>query len=246
MSGFQRVINQQPSPAVQGDFASANPRTSIVPPLEAAFVAAAAQSVRVGFFAWGANDGKVYSSLAAGTIGGVVGALGFVARQPNIPSSIITTYLGESRTTLNDGLPVTLESSGDYWVALAGGNVGDIVYADATTGAPTLTDNSGANPDTKFKLASTAPVNAVTAGTSTIAVTTGILTIATVSSGVVEVGQRVTGTGVPDQTYITGQLTGTPGGAGTYQTSSRNRAAVAAFAATLVQGNMAKITRVAA
>lgn len=246
MSGFQRVIYREPALAVQGDFASNNPRSSLIPPNDSGFVAALAQAVTCGYFAWGANDGKVYSTLAGGTIGGVVGALGFVARQPNIPSVIITAYLGESRMTINDGMPVTLESSGDYWVALAGGNVGDTVYADATSGAPTLSSAAGANPDTGFKLASTAPVNAVTAATSTIAVTTGILTVLTVASGVIEVGQRVTGAGVPDETFITKQLTGGAGGAGTYQTSSVNRAAVAAFAATMVQGNLAKITRVAA
>jgi len=45
---------------------------------------------------------------------------------------------------------------------------------------------------------------------------------------------------------VTAQLTGAAGGAGTYQTSSVHRAAVAAFTATLVQGGLAKISRVAA
>jgi hypothetical protein len=68
------------------------------------------------------------------------------------------------------------------------------------------------------------------------------MTVAVVASGVFEVGQRVTGTGVPSGVFITAQLTGVAGGAGTYQTNSYNRAAVAAFTATAVQGNLAKIT----
>jgi hypothetical protein len=67
-----------------------------------------------------------------------------------------------------------------------------------------------------------------------------------VASGVIEAGQRVTGVGVPAETYILRQLTGAVGGAGTYQTNSYNRAAVAAFTATMVQGTLAKISKTAA
>lgn len=241
--GFQRVINRELAPAVAGDFASNNPRSSVIPPVDSGFVVAASQAVTVGFFAWGSTAGLVYSTLAGA---GSNPSLGFIARQPNEPSVLITAFLGESLMTLQTGLPATLQRTGDYWATLPGATVGAIVYADATSGAPTLTDNTGANPDTGFKCESAVPVNAVTAATTTIAVTTGIMTIATIASGVVEVGQRVTGTGVPDQTYITRQLTGTAGGAGTYQTTSLNRAAVAAFTATMVQGGLAKIGRVTA
>lgn len=238
--GFQRVINRELAPAVAGDFASNNPRSSVIPPVEAGFVVAAAQAVTVGYFAWGSSAGLVYSTLAGA---GANPALGFVARQPNEPSVLITAFLGEALMTLQVGLPATLQKSGDYWANLPGATIGATVYADATSGAPTLTSNTGANPDTGFLCESAVPVNAVTAATTTIAVTTGIMTIATIASGVVEVGQRVTGTGVPDGTYITRQLTGGAGAAGTYQTNSLNRAAVAAFTATMVQGGLAKIGR---
>lgn len=240
--GFQRVINQQPAPAVAGDFASNNPRTSVVPPVEAGFVSAVGEAVTVGFFAWGGSDGKVYSAIANVPAGG--SALGFVARQPNIPSVLITTFLGESRMTLNDGLPATLQNGGEYWASIQGGAIGDAVFALNTTGAPSLVDDATTAP-TGFVLASVAPVDAVSNGATTIAVNTGIMTVAVVASGVLEVGQRVTGVGVPDQTYITKQLTGAAGAAGTYQTNSIGRAAVAAFTATMVQGKLAKISKVA-
>lgn len=243
MSGFQRVINQQPAPAVAGDFASNNPRTSVVPPVESGFVVAAAQAVTCGFFAWGGSDGKVYSSAAGVPAGG--SSLGFVGRQANIPSVLITAFLAEAKMTLNDGMPATLLNGGEYWAALQGGAIGDPVYAVAATGAPSLSAAAGANPDTGFKLASTAPVDAVSNAATTIAAVTGIMTVAVVASGVLAVGQRVTGVGVPDQTYITKQLTGAAGAAGTYQTSSLGRAAVAAFTATMVQGNLAIISKVA-
>lgn len=241
--GFQRTVKNQQAPAVEGDFASNNPIASLVPPIEAAYTVGDA-NVRIGYFAWGALDGKVYSSLAAAVaVGGAI--VGFVARQPNIPAAMITAFLGESIMTLQIGREVTLMSAGDYYAALPGATPNAAVFALATTGAPSLVDDATTEA-TGFASLNTVPVNAVTAATSTIAVTTGILTIVTLNSGVVEVGQRVTGTGVPAETYITRQLTGAAGAAGTYATNSINRAAVAAFAATMVQGNLAKISKAAA
>lgn len=240
--GFQRVINREPAPAVAGDFASNNPRSSVVPPVESGFVVAAAQAVTCGFFAWGGANGKVYSSLAGAPAGG--SAIGFVGRQANIPSVQITAYLAESKMTLNDGMPATLFNGGDYWASLQGGAIGDPVFAVEATGAPSLVDDATTAP-TGFTLASVAPVNAVSNAATTIAAATGIMTVAVVASGVLEVGQRVTGVGVVDPTYITKQLTGAAGAAGTYQTDSIGRAAVAAFTATMVQGTLAKISKVA-
>lgn len=238
--GFQRVVNQQPAPAVAGDFASNNPRTSLVPAVEAGLVAGDA-NVRVGYFAWAANDGKVYSSLAAAAaVGGAT--IGFVARQPNIPSALITAFLGESIMTLQAGLPVTLQTSGDYWVDLVAIDPNDAIFALATTGAPSLVDDATTEP-TGYAGASQSKVNAVTAATTVIAVTTGIMQVVTMASGVIEAGQRVTGTGVPFGTNVLYQISGTPGGAGFYQTNSQNRAAVAAFTATFIQGGLAIISK---
>lgn len=239
MSGFQKHVNQQPAPAVEGDFASTNPLASIVQTVAGGYKVAAGQSVRVGYFAWAGADGLIYSSAAAAGAGAQVG---FVGRQANEPSALITAFLGESIMTLQAGTPCTLFDMGDFWASVQGGAAGDAVFAVNTTGAPSLVDDATTDP-TGFTLMSPAKVNAVTANTTTIAANTGIMTIATVSSGVVEAGQRVTGTGVPAETYIEAQLTGTVGGAGTYQTNSRNRAAVAAFAATMIQGGLAKITK---
>lgn len=241
--GFQRVINQQPAPAVQGDFASNNPFASILSPVEQGLQVAAGQAVTVGYFAWAGVDGKVYSSAAAAGEGAV---LGFVGRQANIPASLITEFLGESRLTLLAGMGCTLFSAGDFWTTLKGADPGDVIYAVAATGAPTLDDASAANPDTGFVAASQSKVDAVTANTTTIAANTGIMTIATLASGVVEAGQKVTGTGVPAETYIVRQLTGSAGAAGTYQTNSYNRAAVSAFTATMTQGSLIKISKAAA
>lgn len=242
MTGFQQYVNQQPAPAVAGDFAGNNPKASLPSPVAGGLKVAAGQTVTVGYFAWAALDGLVYSSAAAAAgAGGGVAGVGFVGRPANEPSALITAFLAESIMTLQAGTPCTLLTAGDYWANFPAGVAQNAaVYATAATGAPTTT--AGGNTLTTFKTASVAKANAVSDATATIDADTGVLTLSAPASGVYEVGQRVTGTGVPANTYITAQLTGTPGGIGTYQTNSLNRAAVAAFTATMVQGQLAKIT----
>lgn len=242
MTGFQQHVNREPAPGVEGDFAGNNPKASALSPVAGGFKVAAAQTVRVGYFAWGALDGLVYSSAAAAAgAGGGVAAVGFVARQPNEPSALITAFLAESIMTLQAGTPCTLMEGGDYWANFPAGAAQNVaVFATAATGAPTTT--AGGNTATPFKTASVAKANAVSDANTVIAAQTGIMTLSAPASGVYEAGQRVTGVGVPANTYITAQLTGGAGGAGTYQTNSLNRVAVAAFTATMVQGQLAKIT----
>lgn len=239
---FQAVIQREPALAVEGDFASTNPRSSLVPGIGGAYKVAAGQAVRVGYFAFAnPNTGLVYSSLAAAG-GAAVAVIGFVARQANEPAAMITAFLGESIMTLQEGREVTLLSRGDYYVQLPGADAGEAIFAVEATGAPSLVDDA-TTIATGFVAASQAKVNAVSDAASTIAANTGILTVAVVASGAFEAGQRLTGVGVPAYTYIERQLTGGAGGAGTYQTNSRNRAAVAAFVATGIQGGLAKISK---
>lgn len=238
--GFQRHVNQQPAPAVAGDFAGNNPKASLPGPIAGAFKVAPGQTVTVGNFAWAGLDGLVYSSAVAAAVPGVAG-IGFVARPPNEPSALITAFLGEAIMTLQAGMPCTLMTAGDYWASFAAAAAANVaVFATAATGAPTTT--AGGNTATPFKTASAVLADAVTDAATTIAADTGIMTVAVVASGVIEAGQRITGTGVPAETYVEFQISGTPGDAGTYQTSSRRRDAVAAFTATLVQGKLGKIS----
>jgi hypothetical protein len=240
MTGFQQHVNREPAPGVEGDFAGNNPKASALSPVAGGFKIAAGQTVRVGYFAWGGLDGLVYSSAAGAAVPGVA-AVGFVARQPNEPSALITAFLAESIMTLQAGTPCTLMEAGDFWANFPAGAAQNVaVFATAATGAPTTT--AGGNTATPYKTASVAKANAVSDANTVIAAQTGIMTLSAPASGVYEVGQRVTGVGVPANTYITAQLTGGAGGAGTYQTNSLNRAAVAAFTATMVQGQLAKIT----
>jgi hypothetical protein len=113
------------------------------------------------------------------------------------------------------------------------------VSTSATVGSGAITV---AAVDTGFKWASDTVADAVTTASASIAAGTGVLTIGAMSSGTVEVGQNVSGTGVPANLFITAQLSGTPGGAGTYQTNTIGPA-VATFTATLSQAKLAKISR---
>jgi hypothetical protein len=125
-AGFQRTVNLQQAAAVAGDFASSNPRSSVVSH-EGTLVADTA-GVTVALFAWATAAGKVSN---AGT--GV--PTGFVHRRQG--SALITTYLGEVSNLIPAGFEITLMNSGDYWatITVAGATIGNKVFASLTTGA---------------------------------------------------------------------------------------------------------------
>lgn len=234
-NGFQNFVNTDIPPANRGDFASMNPRRVVLAG-RGAFKVGVVAPVTIGNFAWfDALTGFAQGAVVAGA------AIGIVA---NELQTVITEFLGYYRTTVQAGFPITGYSAGDFWTTVNGGAgvPGDIIYADATSGAPTLDDNVGANPDTGFVLADPNVVNAVTAATTTVAANTGVMTIATVASGVVEAGQNVTLAGLGANIFIQNQISGVAGGAGTYQLNYQG-IAVAAGVATMTQGALVKITR---
>jgi len=65
--------------------------------------------------------------------------------------------------------------------------------------------------------------------TGSIAITTGILTVTAVASGVLYTGMAITGTGINPATYITGQISGATGDVGTYNTNQTSAAASTAI-----------------
>ena len=86
-----------------------------------------------------------------------------------------------------------------------------------------LTQGSAAGDSLEFSqlqtmLSAVSALNVNGLGTASIAVTTGIMTVTAMTSGSYAVGQLITGTGVPANTFITALGTGT-GGTGTYYTS---------------------------
>lgn len=149
--GFQKTINIQPAPAVEGDFASANPRASVLAGPNA-FIADTA-GVTVGRFAWADADGKVANA-------GSGAPTGFVHREQQ---ALITEWLGATSMLVPEGLPITLHNEGDFWVkTLTVATVDQKVFASLTTGE-VKTDAAGATVagyvETTFKVGSAGAAN---------------------------------------------------------------------------------------
>lgn len=233
-NGFQTAVNTVNPPGRVGDFATMNPR-ACVPVGPGALKAGS--GVIVGYFA----RADLSTGLAQGSLSGA-GIVGFVADELQ---TLITTFLADSRVSVQAGFPVTLYSHGDFWALVNGGavTVGAPIYGVLATGEPTV-DSTGGNINTGFIAASAAPANP-TSATSTIAATTGILTMGGApSAAIVEPGMNVSGVGVPANVFILAQLTGTPGGSAgaTFQTNYQGPA-VASATFTYSQGRLVKITR---
>lgn len=147
---FQTIINAQQAPGIEGDFAGANPRASVLAG-EGAFVVGAAGAT-VGRFAWADASGRV-TNVGSGA------PTGFIHRQMN---ALITVYQGVSSMVIPEGLIVALMSAGDYWVkSLTVATVGQKVFASNTTGE-IKTGAAGATvagyTETKFTVGSAAAV----------------------------------------------------------------------------------------
>lgn len=148
---FQSVINQQPAPAVEGDFASANPYASVVAG-EGALIAGAA-GVTVGRFAWATAAGVVSNVQTSGA------PTGFVHRHQ---TAVITTWLGASSMLIPPGVNMALMAAGDFWGrSTTVATIGQKVFASITDGT-IATGAAGATiagfVETKFVVQSVAAV----------------------------------------------------------------------------------------
>ncbi|KVS50690.1 hypothetical protein WK39_27915 [Burkholderia cepacia] len=139
MMGFQQHVYYQPAPAVEGDFASANPRASVL--AGPGSLVAGPAGVTVGRFAWATSTGQPdvtsgetdFYNLVSNT--GVGPPTGFVHREQQ---ALITTWLAEASMLVPAGLPVTLHQAGDFWVRNAGAGpsaAGQKAFANLTDGA---------------------------------------------------------------------------------------------------------------
>ena len=193
-AGFQRTVNLQQAAAVAGDFASANPRASVVG--HEGTLVAGALGVTVARFAWATTAGLVSNT-------GVGKPTGFVHRRQG--AALITTYLGETSNLIPKGFEVTLMLNGDYWVApTAQVAVSQKVFANLGDG--TIVGGAAGTTIAGF------------AGTASFA--TNVMTVTVATFGTVDVGDVVTSAGVAAGTTVVAQLTGTPGGVGTYSLST--------------------------
>ena len=123
--GFQTSVKTTPAIAQAGDFASSNPRASLVAP-EGGFVAGTG-GVTVGRFVWVQSDGVTVLNSGSGVPDG------FVHREQQ---ALITTFLGETSYVIPEGMPVTVMRTGDYFATLTvgGGTRGQKVFAKLADG----------------------------------------------------------------------------------------------------------------
>lgn len=217
MTGFQKQVNSQQAPATAGDFASANPRASVLAG-EGALVAGVG-GVNVGKFAWLQSDGNTV--LPYGTAPAAPN--GFCARTQQAQ---LQTYLQEAGVNIPAGFPVTLFNSGDFWAVLTGANaaaIGDAIYATYADGSITAgAAATGASVTGAIGATMTAAIGATFTATGT-----GTSLAVTSITGYLSVGDTISGTGVPAGTTIVAQVSGTTGSNGTYTTSTATTASSA-------------------
>lgn len=197
--GFQKQVNNQPGVAAEGDFADANIRANVLAGPGALVAAPSPRSPIVGHFAWGDQaTGQAFSNYR----GEATAKIGFVHRENN---AIIVPFLAGDQMAIEAGLVMTLFDQGSFWAKFAGGaNVGQKVFAKYSDGSVYSADAGTSTQVADF--------------TGALA-NTGVLTVSAVASGAIGVGDVITGVGVPAGIAVTAQLSGTPGGVGTYQTS---------------------------
>lgn len=208
---FPQIVNGEQAFGQAGDFSGHNPRTSVLPPVVSGFVAGA-NGVTVGRFVWSDVNG-VCNNTGAGA------PTGFIHRQWN---ALITQFLGRTSYVVPTGFMVNPFSDGEFFCVNDGAittAVGMKAYADNGTGKVTF-NVTGTPPTSASVTGSVAPnvfTGAVAANTATGAINATVLTVSAVGAGsVLGAGETVSGTGVATGTVITGQLTGTAGGTGTY------------------------------
>lgn len=122
---FQTSVNYQPAPAVEGAFASANPRASVIAGPNQ-LVADTTNGATIGRFGWMDSTSTEVSNAGSGAPDG------FVA---NELQASITTWLANHGMLIQAGEPITLFNQGDFWVkTLTTATVGQKVFASTTTG----------------------------------------------------------------------------------------------------------------
>lgn len=131
---FQQNVQITQAPGVEGDFASYNPRSTVL--AGPGGLVAGANGVIVGHFAW-----TVASTVDADGAPAIVNSTGtgpvagFVHREQQ---ALITVYLAETSMVIPAGFGVTLHNTGDFWVRNAGAaavTVGLKAFAVLATGA---------------------------------------------------------------------------------------------------------------
>jgi len=186
----------------------------------------------VGKFAW-VNPSDFTTTSNQGTAPNAPD--GFVHRDQQ---ALITVYLETASQAIPEGFPVTPHNAGDFWVKNLGPSAltkGATVYAGYADGGAYSSAPAGASVTATLGSTNTAAIGSTSTGT-VVAGNANQITLSSVT-GKIYVGDTIAGTGVPANTAITAQISGTANGAGVYETSNQTTAAAATittFGTTLV------------
>ena len=256
-NGIQTAVGGLPAPGVAGDFASTNPRSRVLSGpgglvsggaaygSNALLSSSSAGSAVVGRFGWlsqqaldpdnAATIVNSFWSPGGGMQTAITGSNGlgapdgFISR-PDSPA-IITVYLADATMLIQEGSPVPLWASGDFWCVNDGTTqalVGQKAYANLSNGKVSFAASGAPTTAT-----ATSFTIAAETWTSTGSVSGNIMTVtagANIYPGVVITAGAV-GT-------VLAQLTGTPQGAGTYLLSEGEQS----VASTTISGTYGLLT----
>jgi hypothetical protein len=212
---FQNVVNNLPAPGAPGDFASANPFSSVLSANGASLVAPAG-GLTVGNFFWVGPLGQCSQSYVSGW------QVAFLGRNQQ---ALITEFLGEATLVVPEGFMVTGFNGGDFFAYFADGATAlATVYANETTGAPEMQTTNTVTGEVGF--------------TGTASFATDVMTVVTQTSGLILPGDVVTSSSVTAGTTIVAQLTGTPGAVGSTYSLSTTPGTIATQAATTASSTL--------
>lgn len=199
--GFQTQVSVQPAPAVEGDFASQNPRYTV--DFGPGGAVAGPNGVVVGRACWATPPDDANGAAASLNSFGSGPITGIIAREQQ---GLITTYLADASMVIPTGFQVTAYSNVDIWVKNRGASQalpGQKVYANfkdggftfAATGSPT----GGGSGSASTIAEETASVTA--------SITGNIMYVTAIGSGTLYPGGVLSGTNVATNTTIVSQLT---------------------------------------
>lgn len=215
--GFQTSVGANLAPAVAGDFASANPRSTY--PAGPGGLVAGSGGVQVGLFAWIVPapvdiDGTGQQVLNSGNLGGYPAGI-----IPRTQQGLITAYLDNADMGIPAGFQLEVLTGGDIWVKNDGttaAEVGMKAYADNANGkasfAPSGSPTTGASSNSASIAAGSA--------TFTGSINGNILTVTGTGGGAIVIGGTIGGAAgsaggdaVPVGAQIVSLLSGTLGAA---------------------------------
>jgi hypothetical protein len=217
--GFQTEVNLVQAPAVEGDFASANPRSVVL--AGPGGLVAGLLGVVVAKFAWVGPDFRTTDSF--GTAPNAPD--GFVHRDQQ---GLIENYLQEYSMVVPQGFGVTVHNTGDFWARNLGPAAltkNQQVYAGYSDGGVYSAAPAGVAATASLGSTNTAALGSTSTGTA-VAANANEIDITAVT-GVLSIGDNISGVGILPNTVIIGQVSGTTGGAGRYTLSEANTAAAA-------------------